>query len=240
LATVGGIGFVVLSKNKDTTSVGESATQKAVDVAAKAECAKLNDKDLCKFYSGWKMSKQYRMISSDPGGDEMTFEADRDKSRIIVSGKSTYEIITVGDATYTKAGDVWYKQLSNRPNHSVSSDEYKVEFDEPVDDVEQAKNEFKTAYKRLGKEACGNLQCFKYELIDPENTDTQQFIWFDDKDYQLRRARTVTPDGTSNQTFEYDNVSIKVPAPVKELAPDQMIMPGSNEPMTVPSADSLR
>ena len=224
VALVGAIGFVVWrAMNKDA---GQNAQ-------VQAECAKYNDKDICKFLSSWQTSQKYRMTSTDDAGESI-FEVDGDKSRIKMSGENGYEVITIGQTTYTKAGDVWYKQTISEPEDDVAQD-YKVDFEQPEAGKESEPAPDKTAYKSHGKEACGKLKCFKYEVVDPDAGEQKQFIWFDDKDYQLRRGRSEGPDGASEQIYEYDNVSVNEPSPVKELGADQYIVPGQPEPMTLPT-----
>lgn len=235
LGGIGAAGYIVMTKNKKASP--EAALNTAVAKAAKEECKKLDDKDLCKFFSSWELSKKYRMSSTDPGGSKSVFELDGDKSRITMTGgEYSMDVITIDKTTYTKAGDVWYKQTIKTPDQDVAKD-YKQDFAEPEESTETTED--KTTYKSLGKEACGNLTCFKYEVVDPAHADEKQFIWFDTKDYQLRKSRSETKDGVSEQTYEYTNVKISVPSPVKELGPNQYIVPGQSEPMTLPSAADL-
>jgi len=233
VVVVGAIGFTAfkIAGKKGTDNLAANLNP-ALSEAAKAECEKHNDKDLCKFFMNWKASETYRMTTTDETGATSLFEIDGNKSRVSMSGEMSYEVITIDKTTYTKAGDVWYKQTTTDQNTDVTSD-YKIDFDDPSD---ESTAEDKTTYKSLGKEACGNLTCFKYEVIDPEQADEKNFIWFDDKDYQLRRSRTETPEGASEVTFEYTNVTINEPSPVKELGPNQYIIPGQSEPATMPSA----
>jgi hypothetical protein len=47
-------------------------------------------------------------------------------------------------------------------------------------------------------------------------------------------------DGTStDSTFDYAKVTVSVPNPVQTLAPNQYILPGQSEPVTVPSQSDL-
>lgn len=229
---IGFIGWRFLSANQKPSD--NAGLDKASQLAISTECKKLNDDDICKFFSSWKASNTYRMVSTQSGSTS-TFEIDGDKSRISVTGESPYDVITIGKTTYTKAGDTWWKQTIKEPEQDVAKD-YKQDFSEPSTD-ESKPEEDKTTYKKITKEACGNLQCFKYEIIDPSQTDTKEFIWFDDKDYQLRKQRSEGPDGVSETTFEYSNVKISEPSPVKELGPNQYIVPGQAEPMTMPSME---
>jgi outer membrane lipoprotein-sorting protein len=231
LGAIGFAGYTVFVKNKTTPAaiVADTAATKA----AKDECEKENDKDICKFLTSWKSHDKYRMTSTDSSGAKSVFEFDGNKTYMKIEGDMQYEVISIDKTTYTKAGDVWYKQTIKTPDQDVTADA-KDDFKEPADDENAA--EGKAVYKNLGKEACGSLTCFKYEIVDPEDKDTKQIIWFDDKDYELRKSRTENKDGTSEQTYEYTNVSVKAPSPVKELGENQYIIPGQSEPSTMPSA----
>lgn len=227
LAGIGFAGYRLLSKDDQPSSSNRSVA----DVAETEVPCESDDKDLCKFFSSWKANQQYRMtVTSDQDGTS-TFEVDGNKNRVAmtIDGKS-YEVITIDKTTYTKAGSTWYKQAIKEADDDITSD-FKLDFDEPSKEAKDT-----TTYKKLGKEACGNLTCFKYQIIDSERKDDKEFIWFDDKDYQLRRSRSETKDSVTEMTFEYDGVSISEPSPVKELRPDQFIVPGQPEPMTMPGA----
>ncbi len=228
VGVVGFVGWKVYSKKS-----GDIADTIASKQAA-AECNKeMDDKDLCKFLSSWEQSKQYRIVSTTKADGETsksTFEIDGDKSYMKLEGAASYEVITIDKTTYTKAGSTWYKQTTKTQETDVT-DDYKVDFDEPSKD----ESKDSTTYKSQGKEACGDLQCFKYEVVDPNDKSTTQYIWFDDKDYKLRKTVVEDKDSSVESVFEYDNVSISEPSPVKELSENQYIMPGSDEVMTVPS-----
>jgi hypothetical protein len=84
----------------------------------------------------------------------------------------------------------------------------------------------KTKYNKLGKEACGSLQCFKYEVINEGEKDSTQIIWFDDKEYKLRKMRIEAKDGNMEMEYSYDGISIQVPSPIKEGKGSSM-MPGA-------------
>lgn len=234
LGAIGAAGWYVMNKNTKSAP----AAQETALTAAKEECEKENDKDICKFFSSWKVSKKYRMTSTDPSGAKSIFAVDGDKSHISMTGELTYEVITVDKTTYTKSGETWYKQTIKTAEQDVSSD-YKVDFDEPADESKPEETKSTTTYMKIGKEACGKLTCFKYEIVDTAKADEKQYIWFDDRDYQLRRSQTVNAEGTSEQTFEYDNVTVKIPSPVKELGPNEYLVSGQAEPMTLPTASDL-
>ena len=237
VVVVGAIGFAgwrVKNKDKDTGTTADNATQKAAEDA----CNKENqDKDLCKFITGWKDLKQYHVEITNTGGgstDKATFESDGDKTRMVSSGEMTYEIINIGENMFTKASDgTWWKQKNTKPDENPATD-YDYDFKNPDEETDPAK---KTTYEKQGKEACGDRQCFKYKVVDPAQSGETQYIWFDDKDHLARRIRIESEDDSvSEQTFAYDNVKITEPSPVKELGPNQYLVPGQSEPVTLPSA----
>lgn len=227
IAAVAGVGYYVYSKK------GGSIADQAAQKIAEAECRKTEDKDICKFYASWQQNQKYRMVSTDESGGvttKSTFTIDGDKTHIKIEGDQAYEIITIGDTTYTKAGDTWWYKKNDTSAEDYTGD-IETDFDEPDDSAE----EDKTTYKKIGKEACGNLTCFKYQVVSPDD-EGKNFIWFDDKDYKLRKSRYEASDGTvSEQTYEYDNVSVSEPSPAKELGENQYIVPGSSEPVSIPS-----
>lgn len=228
VVVIGAVGFVGWKVYTNKNSSGDASTE--VQKAARDDCEKENDKDICKFLTSWNASGKYRMTTTE-GGEKSVFEVDGDKTRILIGGEKSYEVITIDKTTYTKAGSVWYKQTIKDPKENVSND-YKMDFEEPAEG-EETKNT--TTYKSLGKEACGDLQCFKYEVVDSERPKEKQYFWFDDKDYLLRKIRTESNGAISEQVYEYDNVSISEPSPVKELKENQYILPGASEPVTMPS-----
>lgn len=224
LAAVGFVGYRTMNKDK-STSVGDAVKQ------AVTKCT-YSDKDLCKFITNFKANKYYTVKSTSTSSGtttNMTMQyVAPNKTYLKMDGEGSYEVITIDKTTYTKAGSTWYKSVA-KPNSSTS--DTKVDFDEPKDDTTAQET-----YKSLGKEACGSLTCFKYEVIDKNNTNTKEYIWFDTKDYQLRKTRSEGPGSdVSESTFSYDKVSINEPSPVKDLKEGEYIVPGATEPTSLPS-----
>lgn len=231
---IGALGYAAWRAfGNGTTSVESAATKAAIDA-----CAKETDKNICRFYSSWKVDTKYRMTMTDPSGNTSIFEIDGNKTHMKTTGQMAYEVITIDKTTYTKAGDVWYSQTITDPSEDVTSS-VKVDYKDPGTSDTTETTADKTTYKYISKEACGKLSCFKYEIVDPTQTDTKQYLWFDDTDYKMQKSRTEGPDGVSEQTFAYTGVSISVPSPVKVLAADQYLVPGQTEPTTIPSTTGL-
>jgi hypothetical protein len=225
---IGVIGYFVW---QNSTKKSSDSSAKVTAPATQRDCTKEADKDICRFLNGWKQDGKYRMITTNQSGYKSVYEVDGKKSHIVTSVSSStntpgYDVILIDNTVYTKAGSVWYRQSRNdtqqpvgvNPNQSAGENQTDVRY--------------KNTYKSAGKEACGNLTCFKYEVLDSAGKEHQGWTWFDDQDYKLRRNEAKD----SVQLFEYDNVVITAPSPVKDLAANQYIVPGQTEPQTVPTA----
>lgn len=82
--------------------------------------------------------------------------------------------------------------------------------------------EFRDHYKSEGMEPCGDFTCYKYGIIDPDSGHTTSYIWFDDKDFLLRR-HMLTQDGvTTNMQFSYQPVTIQAPSPTKPVTAEEL------------------
>jgi outer membrane lipoprotein-sorting protein len=237
VAAVGGIGWYVFKKQKDK---GASSLSDAVKQAAQ-KC-ELDDKDICKFFASWKDSKYYTVTStSTQGGKASTTTYSYvapDKYHFTSTGEFAYETISIGNTTYTKdtSDNKWWKQTT-KPEEVEKNKGEDLDFEEPAKDEAPEK---KTTYKFITKEACDKLTCFKYQVIDPEAKDTTEYIWFDTKDYQLRKTRTESKDGVYEATFSYNKIEINEPSPVKELGANQTVVPGSSTPIDGPSEAELQ
>lgn len=241
VAALAGVGYFVYNKNKNNNSNNSTADLAAIQDAIKNAKCDYDDKDLCKFFASQKVQKYYTMTSVSEVDGEATkttlMSEGNDKSHMKIDGHVSYEVITIGKTTYTKAADgTWWKQNDQSQNDYTPTPQRDVtaSLQEP-ESAEVAQ----TRYKKIGKEPCGNLTCFKYQEIDPENPSTTTYLWFDDKDYQLRRIVSEGEGMKSDTTFSYDKVSIKEPSPVKELGPNQFLMPGDSEPQTIPDAGDM-
>lgn len=209
---------------------------------------KYNDPDLCKFINNFKITNSYsaRSTITDKSGKkfETTFEGiGEDKSHIVYSenGKENYNVITIGDTTYTKdyTDQKWWKQKQPKAEKQLQEN---IDLKSEIKKTEETPED-KTTYKKIGVEACGSRQCFKYQVIDPNNTDTTEYIWFDNSEYLLRKERSESKDGTVTDTeINYSGVNINAPSPTKDAKPDQVILPtgGTVPGMTEEQAKELQ
>lgn len=230
-------GFLFMQKGKMSTGTpGESnsTSSNGFSLSLNSKC-ELNDPELCKFVNNWKQLKDYSVTSTSTDKSKnqtkMMFElSGEDKFHITTSegDKEAYNVITIGDTTYTKdySDNKWWKQVTKK-DESIK-DKVSFNFDDSdKDTTKDTKPEDKTSYKAMGKEACGSRQCFKYQVISSMSGDSIEYIWFDDKEYLLRKERTESKDGEVTESeFSYDAVKISAPSPVKEAGKDQVIIPG--------------
>jgi len=218
---VGGVGYYVFSKHKDSTNANLSPAEVASSKAVADACNKaLNDKDFCKFASNWKGLESYKSTittTTKDGTSAFAVEAEsstKSKTTTSTGGKESSAFVTIGNDFYTKdeSDGSWTKYVGSATKEESSNikDDIKVS-DFSTDSTATGK----TQYKKIGKEPCGNLTCFKYQVIDPSTPTTDQFIWFDTKDYLLRRWSSKDADGTTDMTISYEKVSVSVPSPIK-------------------------
>lgn len=225
ILVVGGVGWWVWKNNKD-----DSPQQQAIQ---NAQCD-FEDKDICKFFASWKATDSYTVESTAVNEGQTvktTIKSEgADKTYVKFTGENVnYETITIGNTLYTKAGDTWYKQTLNTEEVAAYQGDVDTDFTEPTDGGT-------ISYTKVGTEDCGDHKCFKYQVIDTETPDVTQYLWFDTKDYQLRRMQITNTDGSSyDSTFSYGKVTVSEPSPVQELGENQYIVPGQTEPVTMPS-----
>ena len=188
-----------------------------------------NDPDLCKFVNNWETVKNYSVettffLAGGAQEGESLFEAQgEDRSHIVnfLTGRGeTSNWIVIGNTNYIKdySDNSWqkYEQVLGEVENDVKN--YRSDFGG------EAETEDQTTYKKIGKEPCDSRQCFKYQIIDPSAVDRTDYIWFDDREYRLRKTRTESSDGSAAEsTYGYENVSIVVPSPVKDVNPSQSV-----------------
>lgn len=231
VAVIGAVGFAGYkvydnNKSKDSSSSSTSTSpiskeeQKTID----AECKKqYNDDDFCKFASNWDLEKTYKLVQTTTGSDgkttTITIEADGDNTSSVITenGQENGAYITLNKVSYMKdyTDGSWFKMPQDANSDVSSNPAGELDF---TGDEDSSMD--RSTVKSLGKEKCENKNCFKYQVIDPEDTTTKEsLLWFDDKDYKLVRMQVTDNDGTvSNSLFSYpDSVKISEPSPVKEF-----------------------
>ncbi|PJE65430.1 hypothetical protein COU91_01650 [Candidatus Saccharibacteria bacterium CG10_big_fil_rev_8_21_14_0_10_47_8] len=224
---VAGIGFAAwrVSSNKKASNGTSSATTAVADKTVQDACNKqLNDKDFCKFASNYKLTgvSYHSVITTVASGKTSTISMDvdgKDNSSMVTSGagKETAAFISLNKATYMKdeSSGSWLKypaaDSTTAPKETDPSSDIKI-------DSSNLTENNTISYKSLGKEACGKLTCFKYQVVDSQNPGTTQYIWFDTKDYMMQRWSSKDANGSTDMTFTYKSVTIKEPSPVTDFS----------------------
>jgi outer membrane lipoprotein-sorting protein len=213
LAVAGGAGYYVYNKQKD-----KNATSPEVTAAIAAAC-KTVDKDVCKFMTNWKENDYYTISATSTSGgvaSTMTMQIQGDNSHMTSTGGTPYEVISIGNSTYTKdfSDNSWWKYTSTTPTPTETTSSTDLTFTESSETIPEAQ---RTVYRKIATEACGALNCLKYQVLDPSDTTTTNYIWFDNHDYQLRRMRTTSAEGTYDMVVSYEKFTLTVPTPTKEM-----------------------
>ena len=221
IAGVGLVGWRVTQKDKDD-STKTSTTE--LSKAASDACLKVyDDKDLCKFTGNYNIDKlAYKMTltsTTAEGSSTSTFLSDgkgNTQMTMTASGQVN-DAISLNGVSYLKdAGDGrWFKYAADTagapPVETNPTGDIKFETDTEADTTD------KTTYKKIGKEACGKLTCLKYQIIDPAQKDSTQFIWFDTKDFRMQRFSAKDASSSTEMVISYQSVKITAPSPTKDF-----------------------
>ncbi len=221
----------VNQQNNNQSLTASNSSMQAVGDACKES---LNEESLCTFFA--RQSSVTKVLVRTVGkseGSELTstIVIDGNNSWLKAEGAINYEIINIGTTTYTKGGETWWKSATK------NAEPLRIgEFTYPIPSAEalQAKQ---ITFEAQGKEACGDMECYKYAITDPATGTTPTTVWFDTQDYLLRKSSvTATASSSNDQTFSYENVQVPQPDPVKDLTENQYIIPGQSEPVEAPAA----
>jgi hypothetical protein len=203
-------------KGKDSSSSSGTTTT----TTTVSDVCKYNDKDLCKFVNSWKENKYMTMTSNSTVEGKTVvstlksiLKSDSSQMTTTVDGKETANYISIGNTSYTLdyTDNTWYKYTGSS---TASTEDDDFSFDTKAETTTDT-----TTYTKIGQEACGSLTCFKYQVIET-GMEGKQYIFFDTKDYQLRKMIMESLDGTvSTSEFSYSKVTITAPTPTKDSAP---------------------
>jgi hypothetical protein len=230
VVVVAGVGFaswrVTSKKSDDKASVSSGAAVSAKE-AVKACNKVFHDKDLCKFTGNYtidKLSYKVVMNQDDTGSKGSgTFLSDgtgNSRMTATVAGQANDFISLNGGVSYMKdqSDGKWLKfanKEAGKMTPEATSPTKSVKFDTAVDAAAAAK----ISYKKLGKEKCGNLTCFKYQMIDRTRPKTLDYFWFDTKEYRMQRFYSKGENSSTDMVITYQKVNISAPSPTKDFAP---------------------
>lgn len=219
LVVAAAIGAAAWKVSSNKSSGGGSGT--VVNKAAEESCLKeTGEKDLCKFASRYNPNASYSAVvtsTTSEGTSKSTIETDgKDNSSMVVTqdGKEVMASISLNGDSYIKdlESGTWIKYAANKDTATETTPPTE-EVDFNANDITE-KNTI--TYKNLGKEACGKLTCFYFQVIDSTQKGTTQYLWFDTKDYQMQRWYFKDAESTSDMVFTYKSVKISAPSPVKD------------------------
>lgn len=217
LVGVGGAAYFVMNR-QSANKIVSNLTPAAREVNAACKEA-YNDEDFCAFASNWDFEGAQKMTLTS-SADQITtvYETDSNgNTRMVTSqaGAETAAFISIGKVSYIKnlEANNWTKYESETPDSESPASEIEDEIGFNTEDFKDDTSKI-TAQ---GKEACGNLNCFKYLITDTATPGEETTIWFDDKDYKLRRMTLKSADGSSDITFDYSVAAITEPSPVVEM-----------------------
>ena len=216
IGVVGLVGWKV-SDNSSTSSI-------SINKEVQDKCmAAVNDEQFCKFAGAFGNVGDYKVAvnSTEQTGTstlELANDSKGNSSMLVkVNGQEQGNIIVFNGTTYSKdyTDGKWFKYAASDTTKPETVD-LKKEF---LKGDYKGDNGQKLEYKKIGTEKCGELTCHKYQVVDPEKTTETDFLWFDTKDFLLRRA-TVNDSkaGTSvEMTVTYSSVTITEPSPTKDI-----------------------
>ncbi len=224
-------------------------TQKAKE----SDFAYIDDELLRKHMAAQANATKFKVISKSSGyggSTTMIYDMDGDtlKYRTTSSGEGMEsDMIVIEDTTYIKdfKDGKWWKQ-TQKPGEVNDEIESKME-EYVANDAEEEEAEFvKMKYNKLGEEACGDLTCYKYEELDPnDGTESagKRLFWFDTDDYLLRKDLSEYGEFSSESEYFYEDVSVEKPSPTKDVPEGKNIyeymMTGGSEVEGMPSEEEL-
>lgn len=227
LGVIGFAGYTVSKKDKSGTknsaTAGSGSSSNVVaDKQVEDSCnSEFHDKDLCKFASKFNLDKvSYSAVMNSTGAEgnaTINMEVDSKGNSKMVTTQDGQEIMStvyLDRVSYIKnAGEsVWTKYGGGADQND----------EKPTDEIKFTASDLKgenntLSYKSLGKEACGSLTCFKYQVVDSSQPSAQQYLWFDTKDYMMQRWSIKDSNGTMDMKLTYKAVNITAPSPVKDF-----------------------
>jgi hypothetical protein len=223
-----GAGIWKVIQNSHDNSLKARHTKVTTDICNQ----QLKDKDLCKFIGNYDIGKlSYVMkINSESKTNNLTASPQNQtiiksvttlksdgKGNSQLSGTSSgqaSEVVYFNKVTYMKdqKDGKWWKFAANDVMAPKNSNPVNgVKFSTPA-----AKSTIR--YKKLDKEACGSLTCFKYQIVDSAHPKDTTYFWFDNIAYYLQGYYNKAADGTVNDlSISYQSVDISAPSPTKDV-----------------------
>ncbi len=209
------------STNTNTSSNSSSSSSTGSSTSVEATClAAYHDANLCHFASSAssfdKTAYTATLSLVQNGGTNSTTTLKNDgKGNTSLTGSGGGQVInaiTLDGVEYVQSNNtgpwVEYPSGATAPTSNPTSNM----------DISVV-GSTTTTFKSLGKEACGSLDCYKYEIDSKLTPDTKQIVWFDTSSYKLREWNYADNSGDStDMKITYGSVNITKPSPVETLS----------------------
>lgn len=213
VALIGGGAFYFLTKEDKKDTGNTPDTSQSINGTESCNQA-LNDENFCRFVGSWNASASITTTITSPAeGSVMTIQSkgDNSHSTITAANGTKNEIIILDGVSYMKLADAESWTKFGDAGSATPTDDYT-----PNIDFSNEETKSNLSVQSLGEEACGELTCYKYQIIDASDPNTTTIVWFDTEDFKARRMTTQTAEGTAELTFSYEEVTITEPSPIVE------------------------
>ncbi len=221
--------YFFMQKNKPSSAENavESATEKTVVNEMLANCK--YDKEVCAYFvaqakameKGVTINTVANLGEYGTSTSEMKMNGNNMEVNSYKDGQLESAMISFDGVTYFKdlRDSAWYQVGDAEGNFSDPK--------ESLVEIQATYNEdnLDMQIKKVGSEACGNLTCDKYEIIDIVGEDeSKSYVWIDTKEHLARKMEFTFKDGSNVMEYKYETVQINKPSPIKEMpmfdAPD--------------------
>lgn len=172
---------------------------------------KYNDQNLCEFLRKFSENKPY-FLSYEPGrqttidtlGNTEIYIIETDGKNLqitqIQNQKETAKLIIGNETLYKKdfTTNTWKKRSISQQEIDQLTISY---YTDVAEDFTSQTDEF----QKVSNESCESRQCFKYKVVSPDkSTDISlMFVYFDDKEYILRKVFVQYKDGSQDEFIPY-------------------------------------
>ena len=227
--------FFIFQKKSPVPSIIQNNSVEKSNLNSNCE---YSDSDLCKFLNQLKVASNYTRKSTNKTtnteGNPVTFEDayhydDKGSSYWLMyrDGEVIQEQLLLEGKHYIKSDGGWTRIIDSTGSvYNPLKDKFKEQnlYQEEEEGKQVEPKKIKLKYEKVVKEACGDLLCFKYKLIDESGLSDKtraahiEFIWFDDKEYLLRKNQLDDNSDSTVELFSYEKVEFPEPSPVvKEM-----------------------
>lgn len=235
LALAGGAYYFFSQKNNPQNA--EEVAEKVVVSEMLANCK--YDKDICSYFVAQAKAMEKGVIINTVANlgeygtstSEMKMNGSNMEVNSYKDGQLESSMISFDGVTYFKdvKDNSWYQVGDAEGNFSDPK--------ESLVEIQATYNEdnLDMQIKKVGNEACGNLSCDKYEIIDTMGEDDSlTHVWIDTKEHLARKMEFSFKGGSNVMEYKYEAVQISKPSPIKEMpmfdAPDSEEGANANMP----------